>query len=273
MIKIIVATDFSLVADNAVDYAAELCKQFNAKLIIYNAFVVPIHASNSLLSANEFQELLDENSSRLKESAEATRLKYKIEVDFETTYSFLEDELESLLVRYNASLIVIGMSTKSLEQDLMGNATTAVIKRLKYPVLAVPLAAKFTGMKKLLFACDVLRGVPVKVLEQIKNLTKELDSEIELFYVDKTIEDIKNDNKSIHVVDIISDGLDGVTYSYKNVRSNAVIFEIEKEIVNFQAELLIMIPKKYGFWASLVHKSKTRMMASGLGIPLLSVPL
>lgn len=273
MIKIIVATDFSLVADNAVDYAAELCKQFNAKLIIYNAFVVPIHASNSLLSANAFQELLDANSFRLKESAEAVRLNYKIEVEFETTYSFLEDELESLLVKYNADLIVIGMSTKSLEHDLMGNTTTAVIKRLKHPVLAVPLAAKFAGMKKLLFACDVLTGVPVKVLEQIKHLTKDLGSEIEVFYVDKTIEEIKNNGNSIHDINIISDGLDGVTYSHKNVRSNAVIFEIEKEIVTFQAELLIMIPKKYGFWASLVHKSKTRMMASGLGIPLLSIPL
>jgi nucleotide-binding universal stress UspA family protein len=273
MIKIIVATDFSLVADNAVEYAAALCKQFNAKLILFHAFVVPVHASNTLLSAHAFQDMLDANRSRLNQRAEAARITYKIDVEYEASYSFVEDELEELLLKYHADLIVIGMSTKSLEQDLIGNTTTAIIKKLKYPVLAVPLEAKFKGMKKILFACDVLTGVPVKVLEQIKNLTRDLDSEIELFYVDKTVEDIKNDRKSISAVDLINDGLDGVTYSHKNVRSNAVISEIEKEIVTFQAELLIMIPKKYGFWASLVHKSKTRMMASGLGIPLLSIPL
>ncbi|MNX96122.1 hypothetical protein D3C86_1284240 [compost metagenome] len=61
-------------------------------------------------------------------------------------------------------------------------------------------------------------------------------------------------------------------YIYKTVRSNAVINEIEKEIKRYQADILVMVPKKYGFWDSLVHKSKTRIMASGLDVPLLSFP-
>jgi hypothetical protein len=52
-----------------------------------------------------------------------------------------------------------------------------------------------------------------------------------------------------------------------------VIWEIEKEIIDSNSNLLVMIPKKYGFWESLIHRSKTREMASGLNIPMLSIPI
>ena len=273
MITFLVATDFSAIAENAVDYAAALAKQFQARIILFNAFVIPVHAANSLLNAASFQDLLDENQNKLKERAELIGRTYKIQVGYESSYSFVEDELKSLLLKYGASLVVLGMSTKTLEQDLLGNTTTAAIKKMKFPVLAVPLGARFNGMKKVLFACDVLRGVPVKVLDKVREIATELNAQIEVFFVDERIEELKNTNAGMLAIDVISDGLDGVTYSHKNVRSNAVIREIEKEILVFQAELLIMVPKKYGFWASLVHKSKTRMVASGLDIPLLSIPL
>ncbi|HEY0175411.1 MAG TPA: universal stress protein, partial [Pedobacter sp.] len=63
-----------------------------------------------------------------------------------------------------------------------------------------------------------------------------------------------------------------MTYSFKDVQSGAVIQAIKKEIIAAEAELLIMVPGKYGFWSSLLHRSKTNMMASGLNVPLLSVP-
>jgi nucleotide-binding universal stress UspA family protein len=273
MITFLVATDFSPIAENAVEYAAALAKQFRAKIILYNAFMIPVHAANSLLNAANFQSLLDQNQYKLRQKAESLALTYDIEVGYESSYSFVEDELKQLILKYEANLVVLGMSTKTLEQDLLGNTTTAAIKKMKFPVLAVPLGAKFTGMKKVLFACDVLKGVPVKILDKVKELATDLKAQIEVFYVDERIEELKDNNTGVLAIDVISDGLDGVTYSHKNVRSNAVIREIEKEILVFQAELLIMIPKKYGFWASLVHKSKTRMVASGLDIPLLSIPL
>ncbi len=57
------------------------------------------------------------------------------------------------------------------------------------------------------------------------------------------------------------------------MRSNAVIKEIEDEIIEFNADLLIMVPKKCVFWESFVHRSKKRIMASGLDIPFLSIPI
>ena len=65
--------------------------------------------------------------------------------------------------------------------------------------------------------------------------------------------------------------LEEVSYFYKSVQSEAVIEEIKTEMLEYKPDMLIMIPYEYGFWSSLIHKSKTRMMSSGLDIPLLSI--
>jgi len=65
----------------------------------------------------------------------------------------------------------------------------------------------------------------------------------------------------------------GIQYFYKNVESSAIIKEIKNEILSYQPDVIIMVPNRYGFWASVVHRSKTRMMAAGLDVPLLSIPL
>jgi nucleotide-binding universal stress UspA family protein len=270
---IIVATDFSDLAENAVEYAAAIARHNNAKLILFNSFVIPMHAANTLLPGSSFQRLLNENEIRLIERSLSLSIAYEIEVGHESTFSFVEDELTDLLVRYDARLVVLGMHTKTLEQDLWGNTTTTAIKKLKFPVLAVPMGARFEGIRKVLFACDVLSGVSEKVLTNVKELALSLNAEVEVFNVNRVVEELKKEGAGLLATNAIDDGLEGITYYYKHVRSNAVIKEIEKEIEVFGADMLIMVPKRYGFWASLVHTSKTRIMASGLRIPLLSIPI
>jgi nucleotide-binding universal stress UspA family protein len=273
MIIILVATDFSPIADNAVEYAAAIAKQFEAKLILFNAFTLPVHASNTLISASGFQNLLDRNEARLKEKASLIASAYNINVEHESKFSYIGDELKVLLDKYNPNLIVLGMAPRTLEQDLMGNTTTSAIKKLHFPILAVPMGAQFAGMKRVLFACDVLKGLSVNVLSRIKRLALKLKSEIEVFFVDGKNKNLKAEGSGLLATDVINNGLSGITYCYKNVQSDSVIKEIKREIIEFRAELLVMAPEEYGFWTSLVHRSKTRMMAAGLQIPLLSIPL
>lgn len=65
MLTILVTTDFSPVAENAVAYAASLAKQFNAKIILFNAFKLSVHASNARISAAGMSELFSKNLTRL----------------------------------------------------------------------------------------------------------------------------------------------------------------------------------------------------------------
>ena len=182
----------------------------------------------------------------------------------------MEREIDVLMKLHQSRFLVIGMSAKSMEQNLLGNPTTTLISMKKFPVLAIPVKAKFTGIHKILFACDIMQDVPLRTLSKLKKIVVDLKSEVTVFYVDKKVDELISESNANQNIE---KGLENVTYFYKKVNSDAVIKEIEKEIKKSSFNLLVMLPKQYGFWESIVHKSKTRVMASGLNIPLLSIPI
>ena len=86
MKPLIVATDFSKEAENSLIYACELAKETAAKVVLFNSFSLPVSASNALLSAAAFQELLDHNRNMLQSSANRLSLTYGIEIVVETGF-------------------------------------------------------------------------------------------------------------------------------------------------------------------------------------------
>ena len=165
--SILVATSFSKLSNNAVLYAAALAKQFNSKLVLFNAFKLPVHASNTLLSVASLDSYLENNKKKLKETASDLSKKFNISVEYTCSFSNLEDEVDVLMKLHNARFLVIGMSPKSMELNLLGNPTTTLISMKNFPVLAIPIHAKFNGINHILFACDILQDIPLKTLAKI----------------------------------------------------------------------------------------------------------
>lgn len=270
MKTIIVSMDFSEEAENALEYAGALAKKDGAKIVLFNSFAIPFHASNSWLPASSISKLEKYNRQLLEKRAKKLTKKYQVKVIVES--GFLKDVelgLEELFFKYKADLVVMGMATKSIEQDIFGNTTTSAILMLKYPVLAVPVNVHYKEIDKILFACDELKEIELSVLAKIKGFTQDLKADLEVFHVENPTGGHRENE--VPVVREISE-FNGINYSYKSIKSENVIEAIKEEIEKTEAALLIMVPQRYGFWESMVHRSKTRMMASGLSIPLLSIP-
>jgi nucleotide-binding universal stress UspA family protein len=272
MKTILAATDYTELAENAVHYAASVARLNKYKLILLNDFTISIHAQNAQLPAENISGLIEENRTLLESKALLLSQQYGIEVIAKATFSFIVDAIKAVVAEYQPEMIVMGMEDKSLEQDLLGNTTTSVIKKLKYPVLAVPLNSKFYIPKKVIFACDLQNGVSEQLLAQIKNLALITHAEVEVLLVNKTIADLKKVANAATTINRIDDSFEGIDYYYKNVKSDSIIEGIANEVKNAKADLLIMVPRQHGFWGSFVHRSKTRIMASGLNIPLYSIP-
>ena len=269
MKTIIVATDFSAEAENALEYAGAAAKDLNAKIILFNSFALPPHYANTLFPSNALDEVKQLNIMTLKQRADLITEKYGVEVLCLSSLLNMEEELDSIIKSHKADLIVMGTAKRSISQDIFGNTTTAAISYFKLPILAIPIEAKYQGIKKILFACDILRGVHSLILEKIKDFAEKLNSEVEIFHVHKGVSKLESSftKKKIDLQ------LKNIHHSYKEVESDSVIKEIESEAVETQADILIMVPYKYGFWSSLLHRSKTRVMASNSKVPLLTIPV
>jgi nucleotide-binding universal stress UspA family protein len=269
MKTIIVATDFSAEADNAMTYAAAAAAEKGYKIVLYNLYNTSIHAMNARLSGSEIDRIYEWQRAKQKEMANMIGEIYDIATAVYFASGSFYDELLACIQLHSADLVVMGMAEKSLEQDLLGNTTTEVIHRLKFPILSIPLNAKYKSIKHILFACDISRGVHRKILDNVHDFASDFGATVEVFHVRQKAEEISRPQE----LDLLDCSLAEVEHYYKQVQSSEIIKAIAHEIVTSKTDLLIMVPYRYGFWQSLLHKSKTRVMASGNSVPLLSLPL
>lgn len=270
MKKIIIATDYSAEAENAADYAGAVAAEQGHELILFNFSEISIHLLNARVSGNAIDEILELYQTNLNEAAGALSKKYNVKVTPHLATGNFYESLVACINQYQASAVVMGMANKSVEQDLLGNTTTSTIHKLQFPLLAIPITTKFHGFHKILFACDMEKGVEDKVLKNVYEIATAFGATVEVFYVKNKIEELQGAEDAEHVV--IDKTFAGISYYYKNIESHKIIEAIQDEVKETKADLLIMMPYKYGFWDSMVHRSKTRMMASGNNVPLLSLP-
>lgn len=261
----IIASDFSNEAENATDYVLNLVKTIDIKLVIFHLHKISIHSENARLPYSAIQTSMERSYEKAKDRIKRLSEEHACPIEIDWAMGDFYEQLQLSVERHQADLVVMGMDDKSLEQDLLGSTTTGAIHKIKVPILAIPLKAKFTGIKKVLFAYDVEKGVENEVLERVKVVVKKFNAELEVFHVNNTVTMLEQTQA------YLNNHFEDITYMYKEVKSDDVIYEIEKEMKRIHADLLIMVPYEYGFWSSLIHKSKTRVMISGMDTPLLSI--
>jgi len=264
MKTIIISSDFSEEAKNATVYAINTAKKINAKLVLFHLHILSIHAVQTRLPYKTILQSIEYTKIKIENRIKKLSEKHDIEITVDFAMGGYFKQLKRSIEEHDADLVVMGMHTKTIENDLLGSTTAEAINKIVTPILAVPLHAKFTSIDKILFACDLEKGLTENISKEIKKTTKKFKAELRVFHVNNKISQLENN------VEILKP-LEEVSYFYKNVQSEAVIDEIKNEMLEYKPDVLIMVPYEYGFWSSLIHKSKTRIMSSGLDIPLLSI--
>lgn len=153
--NILLPTDFSQLAGNALVTAIAICKRHDAALHILHVvdnryFIVPHEAYNS--TTHLMPQLEESASQSLKELA--THLKAVQDLTAET---YLETgspaySIGKKAVELNCDLIVMGTHGASgLREFFIGSNAYAVIKNTPVPVLTVPGKKKVKDFKRILF--------------------------------------------------------------------------------------------------------------------------
>src|SRR4051812_22414084 len=123
---IIAATDFSKPGNNAVEYAAHLARFFSAKLILVNAFKLPLGGYNALSPLNDIAELRqygEENLSQLK--AQLIKRSYDFGIETHVGFGTAFDVISEAAKNYSADLVVMGITGMGgrLKQTVIGSST------------------------------------------------------------------------------------------------------------------------------------------------------
>lgn len=273
----IVATDFSENAQNALQYAAAMAAFTKASIILFNAYTVPVHAATGLVSALGVEDLLKINNEKLARLAEPLSRQYGVRITPNSKLGEIVYTIDELVAHTKADLVIMGMHANTWSDRVFGNHTTAVIRKALYPVLVIPPDANYLGIKKILYAFDGNKNYSPGSLSVLSDVVARFNAEVQVFHVISPESDSKENVLQEHgLMAETSKSRNGilkdVPFEYKNVEETGIINGIEKEIIEFEADLLVMVPHKLNVWESLLNQSTTRSMCLRTRIPLLVLP-
>ena len=256
MKTILVPTDFSETANNALEVAAQLVKKFKAKLIVLHMLEVPSHLlpdaglSNDVSSGQNtnrddmqsamFYMMLTKK--RFQEMAELPYLKdveYEEKIQNHHNFAGIIDSAH----KFNADLIVMGShGTSGLKEFFVGSNTEKVVRNSDIPVLVIKSKNENFDVKNVVFATN-WDAENARPFVQAYQLCQNLGAKMHLLYVNTSgIEFLTSKEITEKFVNLISQA---------NVRSEDITSNtysdktIEKGILNFSKENnidLIAIP-------------------------------
>jgi len=269
MKTILVATDYSATADNAMQFAASLAKVFQAELILFNTFQPSYQVSNALVSPEGVDTLVRNNKDRIKTLAKETGKRYQIEVQGITRSMDTIENLEDYTTWHKADLVVMGMDSNLTEYKIFGNTTTAVIRRLKTPTLVVPNGIQFKGIRKILYACEPAFVGRNNHLDLLDEITRQFAAELQLLHVETKEVDTVTVENNIHAMHVV---VKKTNHTHNVIRNASVGDGIMQGVKEWQADLLVMVPHRPGFWERLLNGSTTREVTLKTRVPLLILP-
>ena len=159
--NVLVATDFSMGGNNAVDTAIEICKQYKAVLhllhVVENTNLVA-GGGWGVLPAERISEIDYESRSQLYNIYETVLRTQDIRVQIHMPAGVPFNEICNAASEMPIDLIVVGKHGTSRERgSFMGSTAYSVIKDSTKPVITVPENFEPSEFKKILF--PVMHGI------------------------------------------------------------------------------------------------------------------
>ncbi|MES2561001.1 MAG: universal stress protein [Bacteroidota bacterium] len=266
---ILLPTDFSVVADNALRYAIELCKKTESKLHLFHVKSIPV--LDASFPAETYQRILQEMEDISEEGfakRESSYLKTSgVSYEFHHATGFVNDEIIAFSKEKGMDLILMGTTGASgLQEILVGSNSASVIGKSDIPVLVIPPSSTFVEPKHILYSSDYsepefpavsrmmffadLFKAKVTVLHITTEMDKYFDSEHNFFVRNKK----QISHEQITVV---------------NKANTEVTEAIEKYITDHHVDMLVMAKHHRSFFDRLFHRSLSKRMAYHTKVPLL----
>lgn len=157
MKKILVPTDFSTQAENALKVAAQLAKKHNCELYLLHILEVPIQTVDALSTYNDlpeamfFMKLAHKRFEELKTKDYLKDLVIHEHVEFHEIFK----GVFHVCKKKNIDLVVMGSNGASgLKEMLIGSNTEKVVRTSETPVLVIKNEHKTFKTKQFVFASD-----------------------------------------------------------------------------------------------------------------------
>lgn len=271
MERILITTDFSAASRHALDYAALLLGNRDVAVELVHVFSVSVTHAADGASLTAFREgfshaerLLDAELGRLHTRAPELRASGRVLTGnfFET----LRDEALGVRPRF----IVLG--TAGFGDLYLGETDPLdALKLLRAPVLFVPEGAALQPMRNVAYACNYRYTGPNRTpANTIIDLISWLGATLRIVHVDAGAQG--TDPKQNSGEAWIRNALQSLQPGFDWIVDRDVIHGLGSYLSTGDADCVMAVPRRYGFWESFFHASRTKALARLNRLPIIALP-
>lgn len=270
---ILVPTDFSQGAENALNYAVVLAKKENAGITLLHSFH-PVYVSSDIPTKKIADEMMNEQKS-IKQILAAmckniTQVK-KVQCDSICKQGFAVDVILDTIKEKKPQLVVMGTKGASgLKEIIIGSNTAKVIEKAQCPVIAVPQNSVCNGIKKITYATDYLTS-DITDLKKIIEIAQPFKAEITLLHAsDAEYTPDADELLMRNFKNMISKKIDYNKLIFKISHGKYLEKVLQEHIKSEKPDLIAMSTLHRDLFDRLFGTSATKKMAYHSQIPLLA---
>ncbi len=276
MRNILIPTDFSANAMNALKYASELFKYDKSRFFIMHAYQDEIFENEELIKeetlvkvtkriADKSQSNLDKVLKDIKEISPNPRHSYSII----SANNMLVDEADKIVDEENIDIIVMGTRGNTNNKKLtFGSHTLQVLRYVQCPVLAIPEYYAGIQPRHILFPTNYLIPYKRRELKLLCELAAPYRATIDMLYVSD------NDNLSMRQQNnqsFVRDELCKNEINFKTVKDSSITDAICNYIDKNNVDMLVMVNTRHSFFENIFFKSKLDEITLRIDIPFLAL--
>lgn len=274
MRKVLIPTDFSENAFNALKYACQVFKYEKSEFYMVHAYAdeayrqVAVNDRNILEQLKEtiFQnseEQLKQVQEKLNEYAPNPKHTYK----FVSVFANLLDAVNDRVEQENMDIVVMGTRGKTNDRTItFGSCTLHVMRYVHCPVLAIPEGYEYHPPKEVLFATNYLVPYKRRELKLLCEMTGSFRSTIHMLYIDpvKRLSLRQEDNQ-----EFLKGCLQKPKLLFETSLEKDKTLAITKYIVHRSIDMLVIVNSRHSYLEDMLYQSTIDKLGLHVKIPFL----
>ena len=275
MKDILIPTDFSENAWNAIEYALKFFKDTPCNFYLLHVTL------NRNYSGSEFPlflsgEVVDVVLEKQGEIALKSLIK-KIKKHFSNplhnfhqinTYNLFIDSVKEVIKQKGIDLVVMGTKGASgLSEIIVGSNTGDLIAQVKCPVLIVPEKGVFKIPKEIAFPTDYNIFYPTAILNEIDKLLAIFNSSIRILHIQRKDEDLSEfqlENK-----EYLNDFFTDKKHSFHRIINKKIEAGVQCFVESRDINLIVMVAKNINLFQRILFRPTVEEISYHTDIPFL----
>ena len=277
MKHILLPTDFSKNAYNAIAYAVQLYRDVECKFYILHTYTPANISSGSMVdshSALALQDIIIDTAKRkLKE------IEDRLHTEFSTanhtfiamaSFNLLISQIKDAIKENAIDLVIMGTKGASGAKEIVfGSNAVKVFKEIKHPVLAIPSDFEYEAPHEILFPTDLEAMYKHSNLNILKKLAISNHARVNLMHVSTGYDLTEQQETNKRTLESI---FKNSTFLFHDIKNMGITEAINEFQVKHKINLLVMINNKHSFFENLFFKNRINQIGFHSNIPFLVIP-